>query len=399
MKPRHGAVSTTLLTVAGVLGLGAAVASLTTGVTPCSLMSSCDTGKATAATAVTVADAEALSSCNTGEAVAMTVAASSDGATACESEAVATNVASSDCGEKTACDEGAKATTVANASDCGEKAACEGEAVAMTVAAGDCGSESACEGDAKAMTVATGDCGEKAGACGEGNTAAVAASSSDCGSKAGCESDATPAVAMTVAADAEACGGECAEGDAKALPVAAHAFNAECPYSGNPVKANVVSAHYGMDVHFCCAGCKSRFDKAEVETRTELVRGVVEPINDTCCGKPVDASTTAVVQGFPVAFCKPACGEMVRSADDQKQINFVASKINYVNAECCGKPTADAKLVGFHKGKAVAFNGAGCAEKFNAMSDREKTAYVKKVSAGQSEPCGDATCADQGCKA
>ena len=376
MKPRHGAVSTTLLTVAGVLGLGAAVASLTTGVTPCSLMSCCDAGKATA---VTVADAEALSGCSSDETTATTVAEASDCAAACDSEAVATTVATSDCAEKTTCDDGAEATTVANASDCGEKAACEGEAVAMTVAAG--------------------DCGEKTGACGEGDTVAVAAASSDCGSEAGCESDATPAVAMTVAADAEACGGECAEGDAKALPVAAHAFNAECPYSGNPVKANVVSAHYGMDVHFCCAGCKSRFDKAEVETRAELVRGVVEPINDTCCGKPVDASTTAVVQGFPVAFCKPACGEMVRSADDQKQINFVASKINYVNAECCGKPTADAKLVGFHKGQAVAFNGSGCAEKFNAMSDREKTAYVKKVSAGQSEPCGDTSCADQGCKA
>jgi|GEM_PF-6177455 len=433
MKPRHGAISSTLLSVAAALGLGAAGLSMVTGVTPCSLMSACD-ADAKAPAAVTVADAEAMkadacetkAACDDAKApVAATVADRSEAATACNDAPKSVAVSAKACDSTKSSDCGAAATTVAATSDCGDKAmtvaaqkdcgdqaakgACGAEA--MTVAAR---SDAACEGEAKAVNASNvaADCGSKSD-CGAAAVAAsdgACASKDDCGgeavmvaaSGAGCEGekeaceDGVKAIAV---ADSDACGGECTEGDVKALPVAVTAFNAECPYSHNSVKANVVSAYNGMNVRFCCAGCKMRFEKADDAERAKLVAGVVKPINSACCGKPVDAATVSVVQGFPVAFCKSACAEMVRSADAQKQMNFVASKINYVNADCCGKPTAEAKLVGFHEGKAVAFNGSGCAEKFNAMNDAEKNAYVLKVSSGMPEPCGDKKCADEGCDA
>lgn len=392
MKPRHGAISSTLLTLAGVLGLSAAGLSVVTGVTPCSLVSACDTG-ATAATAITVAD--------TGEC--------STTATECSSETMAVTVADSDC--KTACDKAdnkaAKAVTVAD-SDCSTKSACEGEAKlvaasdsdcatkcsdeakAVTVANSDCATKSACDGEAKAVAVSDSDCATKCSdaaktvavansdcstksAC-DGEAKLVAASNiSDC--KTACEGDA--AKAMTVADDS-ACGGECAEGDA-VLPVALNAFNDNCPYSGNAANADVTADYNGMKVAFCCFGCKGRFEKADDDAKLQLVSKVVTPIDDTCCDKPVDASTMAVVQGFPVAFCKSACGEMVKNADAAKQRAFVASHIKTVNMDCCDIPAAEAKMVGVHHAKLVALCGDKCADHFKKASAEQKDAWMAKM--------------------
>lgn len=422
MKPRHGAISSTLLTLAGVLGLSAAGLSVVTGVTPCSLMSSCDTDAAP--TAMTVAGtcetktekaeevtlvSDTASDCSTakdcsGEAKTVAVSDSDcssktdcDGAKAvtvaaancatksdCDKGEAVTLVNASDCSGKSECD-GAKAVTVAAASDCSSKTDCD-EAKAVTVAAAaDCASE--CSGEAKAVAVNAADCASKSD-CDKGDAVTlVNAADSDCSTKSDC------GMKAVAASDSSECGGECADGDVKALPVAVHAFNTDCPYSGNAAKADIVSAYNGMNVSFCCNGCKGRFDKADDATRAKKVAGVTAPINDTCCNKPVEASTMAVVQGFPVAFCKSACGEMVAKAPAEKQRAFVASHIKPVNKECCGTSAAEAKMVGFHNGKAVALCGDKCAEHFNAASAEKKDAWMAKmVSDSSDKNCEESAC-------
>ncbi len=419
MKPRHGAISSTLLTLAGALGLSAAGLSVVTGVTPCSLVGSCDTAAAPVATTVagtcdsdaktvkaansedcssktecagetgltlvsdTAAEADCASKAACGT-TATAVAASSECATACsdEAKAVAVSATSSDC--KSECPGEAKAVAVNASSECSSSKDCSGEAVAVAVNASSCQSE--CSGDAKAIAVNASDADCKGGACateaadadcsgpcaGEAKAIAVNAAATDCATA--CSGDAK-AVAV---GDSSECAGECAEGTAT-LPVAVGAFNTACPYSGNAVKADVVSSYNGMNVNFCCNGCKGRFEKADADTKLQLVSKVVSPIDDTCCDKPVDASTMAVVQGFPVAFCKSACAEMVANAPAEKQAAFVANHIKTVNADCCGTPATEAKMVGFHHGKAVALCGEKCAEHFNAASAEKKDAWVAKM--------------------
>jgi len=409
MKPRHGAISTTLLTLAGALGLSAAGLSVVTGVTPCSLVGSCDTAAAPVATTVAGtcdSDAKTVKASAAEDCSSKTECAGETGLTL-----VSDTAAEGDCASKAACD--TTATAVANASECAT--ACSDEAKAVAVNASDCSGKTECDGEATAVAVnASSECSSSKSDCsGEavavnasdsacasecsGEAKAVAASGSDCSSKTMCDGDAEgltlvnaadagsdcatacSVAATTVAAtDSDACGGECAEGDA-VLPVAVNAFNDACPYSGNAAKADVVSNYNGMDVAFCCNGCKGRFEKADADTKLTLVAKVVTPIDDTCCNKPVKADTMAVVQGFPVAFCKDACGEMVVNATAEKQRAFVASHIKTINEDCCGTPAKEAKMVGFHHGKAVALCGEKCAEHFNAASAEKKDAWVAKM--------------------
>ena len=394
MKPRHGAISSSLLTLAGVLGLSAAGLSVVTGVTPCSLVSACTTSES-AVMATTVADTDGATkaSCDT-DVTATTVASTSECSSAkssCDSDIeLVADTTAADCAAKSDC--GTAAMTVAATSDCSSKADCGEAQVVAAANASDCSTKTDCAGNAAAMTVANGsDCASKT-ACATDATVVAAANASDCSTKADCAGEAT---AMTVAASDEACGGECAEGGATFLPVAAHAFNTECPYSGNASKADVVAEFRGMKVDFCCNGCKARFEKADDTARAALVANVVKPINDTCCDKPVDHASMAVVQGFPVAFCKSACGEMVMNAPAEKQIAFVASKIKPVNAECCGVPAAEAKMVAFHDGKAVALCSEKCDAFFDGASPEAKDAFIAKHVANNVEACADKACAEK----
>lgn len=50
--------------------------------------------------------------------------------------------------------------------------------------------------------------------------------------------------------------------DDKAVDSKAMAMNTKCPFSGEPANGDVASEYKGQKVAFCCAGCKSRFDKA-----------------------------------------------------------------------------------------------------------------------------------------
>jgi len=441
MKPRHGAASTLVMTAAGLIGLGLAGLSVVTGVTPCSLMSgSCSTETAEVTTASLAADTGSCDSAAKAETVATSEVATSEkdcaDKTACDEAPKAVTVAAGgDCQKASSCDDAAKAVTVADAGDCATESACDETAKATTVAAaGDCATKSDCGDKAKAVTVAAEGACDSAKSCEGESVQLVAGSTENCSEKTACEDGAKAvtvaaggdcqktcddaAKAQTVAADGscekscegeavkavaasnggEACGGECAEGDVKALPVAIHAFNDNCPYSGNPAKADVVADYDGMKVNFCCNGCKTRFDKADDAKRLELVSGVVKPINGECCGKPAEAETMAVVQGFPVAFCKSACGEMVKNADAEKQMAFVSSKIEPVNETCCGKPAAEATMVGFHNGQALALCGEKCAERFNNATDEQKSAHLaklvseKKAGANCGEGCEKACC-------
>lgn len=363
MKPRHGAASTLVLTAAGLIGLGLAGLSAVTGVTPCSLMSgSCATTAAETASATPVAATSSAS--DKGETEAALV---SDSQESCDKPAEAA-AASADCATKSDCGDKAKAATVAASSDCDAAKTCEGESVQLVAGSSEnCSEKTACEDAARAVTVAAdGDCQKT------------------------CD-DAAKAQTVAASNEGEACGGECAEGDVKALPVAIHAFNDNCPYSGNPAKADVVADYHGMKVNFCCNGCKTRFDKADDAKRLELVSGVVKPINSECCDKPVKAETMAVVQGFPVAFCKSACGEMVKNADAEKQMAFVSSKIKPVNESCCNKPAGEAKMVAFHDGQALALCGETCAEHYNEATDEQKSAHIAKLVANKKDgkTCGE----------
>jgi YHS domain-containing protein len=49
------------------------------------------------------------------------------------------------------------------------------------------------------------------------------------------------------------------------------AFNSTCPYTGNPVKADVTSTHNGKTVAFCCGGCKSKFEKASAADKDAIL--------------------------------------------------------------------------------------------------------------------------------
>lgn len=48
-------------------------------------------------------------------------------------------------------------------------------------------------------------------------------------------------------------------------------INSKCPYSGGPANADVTSDIDRGKLGFCCAGCKSKFDKADAKTKADLV--------------------------------------------------------------------------------------------------------------------------------
>ncbi len=54
----------------------------------------------------------------------------------------------------------------------------------------------------------------------------------------------------------------------------AMAVNTKCPFSGEPVNADVASEYKGQKVAFCCAGCKSKFDKATDADKAQLASKV-----------------------------------------------------------------------------------------------------------------------------
>ena len=66
------------------------------------------------------------------------------------------------------------------------------------------------------------------------------------------------------------CNNDKKAGDDKAVDSKAMAMNTKCPFSGEPVNADVASEYKGQKVAFCCAGCKSKFDKASDADKATL---------------------------------------------------------------------------------------------------------------------------------
>jgi YHS domain-containing protein len=97
-----------------------------------------------------------------------------------------------------------------------------------------------------------------------------------------------------------------------------------CPISGGPIDKSVSVDYKGGKVYFCCGGCISKFKsetaKYAVQANQQLVAtGQAKQIACPLTGKPAKASTALKVGGVDVCFCCGGCRGAVAKADAAKQ--------------------------------------------------------------------------------
>lgn len=70
-----------------------------------------------------------------------------------------------------------------------------------------------------------------------------------------------------------------------------------------------VSLFNGFAVGFCGDHCKSTFEKKDDAGKTAYIASIVKPVNAECpfSGEPIDAEVVTAYRGFTVAFCCNGC--------------------------------------------------------------------------------------------
>lgn len=99
--------------------------------------------------------------------------------------------------------------------------------------------------------------------------------------------------------------------DAKTAYVVQHAkaVNKDCPGSGMPVAAGPVALYQGFAVGFCCDDCKVKWEAQDGAAKAAYVATHAKAINADCpgSGNPVKAGVVAAYRGSVVAFCCDGC--------------------------------------------------------------------------------------------
>jgi hypothetical protein len=135
-------------------------------------------------------------------------------------------------------------------------------------------------------------------------------------------------------------------------------------------------------------GCNST-QSAEKSGDAGVSMGVV---NETCpmTGGPVDGSVAAAeFNGQKVGFCCPGCPEKWEAMSDAEKQAFIdkqaAADVNMgvINATCPVRGGKVNQAVNVdYSGQKIGFCCPGCIDDWNAMSDEEKSAFINKAHEG-----------------
>ncbi len=105
-----------------------------------------------------------------------------------------------------------------------------------------------------------------------------------------------------------------------------------CPLSGKPIDKDVFADHDGKRVYFCCADCKTAFEKDPEKVISKLeAQGVkletVSKVQTQCpmMGGEIDKLLYSVHDGKKVYFCCPMCKPKFEK-DAAKYIEQMESK-------------------------------------------------------------------------
>jgi YHS domain-containing protein len=101
-----------------------------------------------------------------------------------------------------------------------------------------------------------------------------------------------------------------------------------CPVMGKAVNADVTTEYNGGTVAFCCPGCLKKFnadtEKYATKANLQLTQGgQAEQVACPISGRGVNPDQTATVAGVEVAFCCGGCKGKVNGAEGDEQLDLV----------------------------------------------------------------------------
>ena len=100
-----------------------------------------------------------------------------------------------------------------------------------------------------------------------------------------------------------------------------------CPISGKAVNPGITTEYRGGTIAFCCAGCVAPFrentEKYATQANRQLVRsGQAEQVGCPITGRPVSPDQSVEVAGVEVHFCCGGCKAKVVKAEDPEKLVF-----------------------------------------------------------------------------
>jgi len=155
-----------------------------------------------------------------------------------------------------------------------------------------------------------------------------------------------------------------------------------CPVSGKPVKEEFSVDYRGRKVEFCCPNCPKAFtkDTKKFAAKADHQLALTGQATQVCCpikGTPMKKSVSIDVDGVNVAFCCNGCKGKASKADDKVALIFGAFDKAFTVQTMCpvsNKPI-DVKNFVKHDGKKVYF----CCKNCPAAFKKDPAKYVSKL--------------------
>lgn len=102
----------------------------------------------------------------------------------------------------------------------------------------------------------------------------------------------------------------------------------KCVVSGKPVKADAAVDYKGGKLYFCCPGCPKAFDKDTAKFAAKANHQLVatgQAKQEKCpiTGKALNPATKIQVAGVDVCFCCNGCKGKANKAEGDAQVNLV----------------------------------------------------------------------------
>lgn len=104
----------------------------------------------------------------------------------------------------------------------------------------------------------------------------------------------------------------------------------KCPVSGSAVNKDVATSFNGGDIYFCCSKCQAAFDSESKDqaSKANLQLVVTKQAKQKGCpfsGGAVKAETKLAVNGVDVQFCCNGCRSRVAKVDKDNRLGIVFS--------------------------------------------------------------------------
>lgn len=148
-------------------------------------------------------------------------------------------------------------------------------------------------------------------------------------------------------------------------------YQAKCPVSGQPAKADKTVEFNGGKVQFCCENCPKAFqaDTKKYAAKASLQMVGTGELKQVACpysGKPVNPEAIVEIDGVKVGFCCNNCKGKTEKADDKVALAFADISKGFTAQTKCpvsDKPIDVTKSVDYKGGK-VYFCCANCPKAF-----------------------------------